>query len=500
MIGADLSFLTEFEDKNGQYFENCEVNDGISILKNQGMDWVRLRIWHTPANEYLTTQKTLEAAEKIYGKNCKFLLDFHYSDTWADPGSQTLPLAWENLSVEVLADSVYNYTKNVIEKLKSQNTLPQMVQIGNEINGGFLWPLGSTSNWINFSTLLNAGISAIRDATEPSDSVKIMIHIASGGNNDHSVWFFDNIIAQNVEFDIIGQSYYPWWHGTVEDLNFNLNDLAERYQKDIVIVETAYPWTMENGDSNGNFVSNENQILPQYPATKEGQANFLFDLAELVANVSENRGKGIFYWEPALVPFPAMENCSNPWDNQTLFDFASNIHTFEEQNLNSTMVQFSVNMSFLPVEYFENGVAIRGDVEPLNWQENYWLYDNDNDKIFTANVLFPLSENTHLKYKFVIANENLWWESDDDRRLVINYPCNYQEMPLAFWDRNTEIETMGDINLDATIDILDIVNLVNFVLEIVEQSNYEAMAGDMNFDENLNVQDVILLVNLILGD
>ena len=164
----------------------------------------------------------------------KLLLDFHYSDYWADPGKQYKPAAWRNLSFEELKKVVYDYTKDVIQQLKDQGTTPDMVQIGNEINHGLIWPEGNVSNFDGLAQLVNAGTAATK-LVDPS--ITMMLHVALGGQNDESVFFIDNMIARGGYFDVIGESYYPKWHGTLDDLRDNLSDLVRRYGKDVIVVE-----------------------------------------------------------------------------------------------------------------------------------------------------------------------------------------------------------------------------------------------------------------------
>jgi beta-galactosidase len=201
-------------------------------------------------------------ARRIQEAGMKLLLDFHYSDYWADPQKQYKPLAWADLDFETLKDSLKTYTANVLLALKNQGTLPAMVQIGNEINHGFLWPEGHISNPDQLAELLKAGVEGVY-AVDPG--MPVMMHIALGGQNEESVFWLDNMIARGVEFDIIGISYYPRWHGTLDDLKYNLNDLVKRYNKPINVVE--------------------------YSDYKKEVHNIVFSLPE-------NMGKGACIWEP----------------------------------------------------------------------------------------------------------------------------------------------------------------------------------------------------------
>jgi arabinogalactan endo-1,4-beta-galactosidase len=352
--GADVSSLPQIEDNGGVYKENGIQKDALFIFKNHGINYARLRIWHTPADGYCGLIKTLQLAQRIKNADLKLLLDIHYSDTWADPIHQTKPSAWQSLGFEELKDSVYQYTFDVIMALKNQNTLPDMVQLGNEIICGMLWddgrvcdPFNTTQQWMQLAELLNEGIQGVNDGIDPGDSVKIMIHIDRGGDNGGARWFYDNLVAQNVNFDIIGLSFYPWWHGTLTDLQNNLNDLAGRYNKDIIVVETAYPWTLEWNDNTNNIVGDSTQLLSGYPATVEGQKNFLSDIITIIKNAPDAKGKGLFYWEPDWISAPSF---GSPWENLALFDFDGNV-------LNSISVfdsiETSVNQSDINPSVFE---------------------------------------------------------------------------------------------------------------------------------------------------
>ncbi len=327
--GVDLSVLSEIENNGGIFKENGNPKDALQIFKDHGINFIRLRLWHTPSGGYNNLEKTLSMASRIKSFGFKFLLDFHYSDTWADPGHQTKPAAWDNLSFQILKDSVYQYTRNVITALKDQNTLPDIVQIGNEITCGMLWNDGCVCDqfntplqWAQLVELINQGISGVNESIGPSDTVKIMIHIDRGGDNNSSKWFYDHLITQNAEFDIIGLSYYPWWQGTLNDLEFNLDDLAQRYDKEIIIVETAYPWTLDWYDNTQNIVGEPGQLLSGYPATVEGQTNFLRDLINIVQNTTGNQGMGLFYWAPEWI---SVLSLGSPWENVTLFDFSGEL-------------------------------------------------------------------------------------------------------------------------------------------------------------------------------
>ena len=242
MLGADISFLPELEEKGMKFSDKGQQKDAIQILKDHGFNYVRLRIFNEPARDsgyspgkgFCDLAHTLKMAKRVKDAGMKLLLDFHYSDYWADPGKQYKPAAWKGLSFDQLKKAVFDYTKDVIQQLKNQGTKPEMVQVGNEINHGMLWPDGNISDPDALAQLINAGTAAVR-SVDPS--ITMLLHIALGGQNDESVFFIDNMIARGVYFDVIGESYYPKWHGTLDDLRDNLVDLVRRYNKDVIVVE-----------------------------------------------------------------------------------------------------------------------------------------------------------------------------------------------------------------------------------------------------------------------
>lgn len=270
MLGADISFLPELEAKGMKFSDKRIEKDAVQILKDHGFNYVRLRIFNDPANDsgyspkkgFCNLEYTLQMAKRVKAAGMKLLLDFHYSDYWADPGKQYKPAAWKNLTFTELKKALYEYTKKVMTALKAQGTTPDMVQVGNEINHGIVWPEGNVSNIDGTAQLINAGTAAVK-AVDPA--VQMMLHVALGGQNHESVFFIDNMLARGVLFDVIGQSYYPKWHGTLADLNDNLHDLVRRYNKDVIVVE--------------------------YSALKKEVNTIAFELPN-------GKGKGTCIWEP----------------------------------------------------------------------------------------------------------------------------------------------------------------------------------------------------------
>ena len=354
--GVDISMLETVEDAGGTFQLNGTSQDLLPLLKSQGVNLVRLRLWVDPkstSNEVYgggnsDLARVIRLAKRAKAQNMAFMLDLHYSDFWTDPGKQFKPKAWAALSTDELVAQVQSYTQDVIGQLITAGVAPDYVQIGNELNSGMLWPTGK--NWAAngetvggfdvLARLLSAGVTGLR-AAETAGGVttpaKTILHLAEGGNNSKFRWWFDEITKRKVSFDIIGISYYPYWHGTLAALQSNMNDMVSRYSKPVMVVETAYAFTLENGDSLGNnFGQASDATNGGYPATAAGQRSFLKDLKAKIAAVPNGQGLGFVYWEPDWLPvndatwatdagisyLNTTGNVGNAWENQALFDFS----------------------------------------------------------------------------------------------------------------------------------------------------------------------------------
>jgi arabinogalactan endo-1,4-beta-galactosidase len=326
MRGADVSFTLQEEAAGSRFTDRGKVRPVERILAEHGANYVRLRVWVAPPAGYSTSADALTLARRAHRAGLRILLDLHYSDFWADPAHQTTPAAWLGQDLATLSHTVYEYTRRLLADFARQGTPVDMVQIGNEITSGMLWPLGQIyqsdgAHWTEFGTLLKAGIAGARASGRRP---RVMVHIDRGGDNGGATWFFDRLAEQRVDFDVIGLSFYPFWHGPFSALQANLNDLATRYGKDLVVVETAYPWTLADGDDLANFVTAADQ-LPDgiaYPATAGGQAGYFAELRRILHQVPNGRGAGFFDWAPEWVPGVGWEpGAGNPNDNLTMFDF-----------------------------------------------------------------------------------------------------------------------------------------------------------------------------------
>jgi arabinogalactan endo-1,4-beta-galactosidase len=322
--GADLSYINEMEDCGAIYKNsNGAEEDPYTIFKNEGANLVRLRLWHNPDwTNYSNLQDVKNSIQRAKNQGMRVLLDFHYSDTWTDPSQQQIPAAWLSSvnNTEALGDLLYNYTYNTLLELANEGLSPNIVQIGNEINpmilqeGELVWPI----DWERNSHLINKGIEAVRTLAEDKNkTIEVMLHIAQPENG---LWWFEQATENGVtDFDWIGLSYYPIWSDySLDAVQSPLTTLINTYHKKLMIVETAYPFTLENIDSANNILGS-NALVNGYPASQQGQLNYLTQLQSIVANAG---GQGVVYWEPAWVSTDCFTLWSqgSHWDNATLFD------------------------------------------------------------------------------------------------------------------------------------------------------------------------------------
>ncbi|WP_437089580.1 glycosyl hydrolase 53 family protein [Streptomyces sp. enrichment culture] len=323
--GADISSLAKSEAEGGTYrTASGATADPLTVLRSAGMNYARLKVWVDPADGYNDKAHVLALAKRIRAQGMKLLVDFHYSDSWADPGKQTKPAAWASHSYAQLKTDVYSHTYDVLNALKAQGTTADMVQIGNEINGGMLWDEGSTGNWPQLAGLLDSGYDAAK-AVSPATTVAL--HLAEGGDLEGTRWWFDSAVANGVRFDAIGLSYYGYWHGALADFQTTLDDAATRYGKPVFVAETAYPFRLDSEDAQENIIDLDGELVPGYPATTAGQTRWMNDVASIVEAVPNGRGLGVFYWEATWTAVtgngwdPADPASGNGWENQALFGY-----------------------------------------------------------------------------------------------------------------------------------------------------------------------------------
>lgn len=326
IVGADISSLQAMEDQNAKFYDiDGSREDAVKILARHGVNYIRLRLFHHPTEsfdrgDYCDLEHTIAFAKRVKKQGLGLLLDFHYSDFWADWKQQSIPDAWQGQSKEELEQSVYAYTKEVLLKLKKEDALPDMVQIGNEIGKGLLWEYGSLEHPDAMAAFLNAGIDAVYDV-EPA--IKTMIHIECGADVERTQTFFDTLLKHGLkDYDYLGLSFYPYWAGSYEKLQENLKNIRECYGKDVIIVETAFPYTDETHDTTPNVVTGElTQKTMNLAPSVANQKKVTEDVIEIVRK--QPNGKGVFYWEPAWYQVDgvgAAKGMGNEWENQAMFD------------------------------------------------------------------------------------------------------------------------------------------------------------------------------------
>lgn len=321
IVGADVSSLAAVEHAGGVFSDALGTADALTILKRNGVTHVRLRLFHAPDT---TTERVnslaydLALARRARQQGLQVILDIHYSDDWADPGHQATPAAWIALGEQSLRDSVFAYTRDVVAAFRAAGATPDIIQLGNEVNGGMLWPSGHAdkldSEWAKFAALLTAGRDGARAALAGVSSVRFMHHVADART---VTWHMDHLLPHlDWKPDLIGVSYYPFWHGDMTQFRASIGEIANRYAVPIVVAETAYPWTNQSFDRAPDaWHGTPEAWMP--PFTPQGQATFLAQLESAIRATPGGLGAGVVYWEPAWLPSARF---GSPVDNLTLFD------------------------------------------------------------------------------------------------------------------------------------------------------------------------------------
>jgi arabinogalactan endo-1,4-beta-galactosidase len=283
--GADVSWVTQLEDSGFRFFDSAGAPmECMRLLQSLGINVIRLRVWVNPATRYNGTADVVAKAVRAKNLGMRVLIDFHYSDTWADPGHQTTPAAWSGLGISAMADTLYSYTVSVLDSLQAAGVVPSFVQVGNEVDDGMCWPGGQAStNMANFAALVSSGYRAVKSI---SDSIRVIVHVSNGYDNAHFEWLFDGLKSNGASWDIIGMSLYPsasTWTSYNTECLANMNDMVSRYGTPVMICEVGMP---------------ENEA---------GACNaFITDLIHKVRAVKGGKGLGVLYWEPeSYAPFLA---------------------------------------------------------------------------------------------------------------------------------------------------------------------------------------------------
>lgn len=390
--GMDVSTYPEMMDLGYKYYDydGKEVNL-FDFAVSQGFNYGRLRIWNEPdkvpqAKGYCDIHKTISMAKEFKKRGMGFLLDFHYSDWYADPGTQTKPVAWEGLNHEELIAAVYDYTKSVLSKMDDEGVYPEMVQIGNEIRCGMIWPEGKTSNWPMLARLINAGIKAVRDTQKERDT-KVMLHLDQGRRYYYLEEWFDNCLAHGVtDFDIIGLSFYAFWHGGYNDAKNAMEKLSARYDKPIILAEVAHGYkVIKDG-----LYDEPQEKLSGFPTSAAGQRAVMELEMCMTANISNHRGLGVFYWEPFCMPGgmdhawassmslvddkgKAMEGVKAFGVNPYELDATEYVKLYEPNEINITEDMAGEIRSYLPDRI--KALRMDGNIDrlPITWDNNMVL-------------------------------------------------------------------------------------------------------------------------------
>ena len=352
ILGIDASTYLEELDNGAKYYDGEREIDPLDALVGNGVGFMRIRLWNHPydtdGNSYLAGNCDIDNYIKLgrlaRSKGYKLLLDIHYSDFWADPGKQIIPKAWSEYNIDEMCRAVYEFTRSSLQKAREAEVLPELIQVGNEITNGILWPVGRVEreegklpDYSNLCRLLTEGCRACR---ETAPEAKLILHLEK--SNDKALYqeFFSNMESAGIDYDIIGASYYPYWHGTPEELFENLN-ACRHFGKELMVMELGYGFTTEaymlDGEKKRLVIDAERAYIPgfteKYPLTPEGQAEFVRDF---LAKARENRIGGVFYWEPLWLPGENIcwsseagleyireegKSTSNEWANQCLFDY-----------------------------------------------------------------------------------------------------------------------------------------------------------------------------------
>jgi arabinogalactan endo-1,4-beta-galactosidase len=312
IYGADLSLLSTIPARGGlRDRDGRPIRDLARFFRQAGFEWARLRLFHTPSGlgaQCNDLPYTMALARTIKQAGFKFLLDLHYSDTWADPGKQYTPKAWATLDFAGLVEAVHAYTRDTVQRFVVEGAAPEMVQVGNEITNGMLWNhgrverarSGGQQQWKRLGSILKAGVAGVKEAA--GSAVEIMLHVDRGGDIPTNQWFFDNILKQNVDFDVIGESYYPFWHGMPDALAQTIEYLGSHYGKKVYLAEIAYPYKRHPmyRDALSGDPAAWHRLVGQYPLTPVGQRRFVADVVAIVR--ASKYGGGLFYWAPEWIP------------------------------------------------------------------------------------------------------------------------------------------------------------------------------------------------------
>ncbi|MGD0460914.1 MAG: glycosyl hydrolase 53 family protein [Tepidisphaeraceae bacterium] len=330
IAGADVSMLPTIEKAGGIFLDNGKSGDAIQIMRAHGCNLFRVRLFVNPSSDYASTYGAVQdlayvraLAKRIKASGAEFLLDIHYSDTWADAGKQFTPAAWKKLDFDALQQKVHDYTVWVMTDLRDSGVTPDMVQVGNEVTAGILWPQAQVLDvpkdeqprqWQRFAQLITAGCKAVRSFQTDAHPIRIMIHIHGGGKEGMAKYFFGKFKLDPADYDIVGLSFYPAWEDSIDYLKQNMTDAVDLTGKDVILAETSYPWKA--------LPDKVGLATLQWPQTPAGQKQYLNDLIDVIHRAPGQHGIGFIYWYPEAIPIQGM----NIWRQgyEALFDSTGN--------------------------------------------------------------------------------------------------------------------------------------------------------------------------------
>jgi len=335
MMGVDASMIRQVLNSGGKYYNEEGIEqDVFQIMALAGVNYLRVRIWNDPNSPIgirgggnLDLETAYWIAQKARMVNMKIILDLHYSDTWADPEHQEKPYDWELLNFTELKQAVETFTYDAVMYFKNRGITPYMIQIGNEINNGMIYPDGKIvwnepASYDRLADLLKAGIAGAKRADEFIDTI---IHLADGGKWPIFDSFFSMLDERDVDYDVIGVSFYPFYHGTLDSLKTNLTNIVAKFKKPVFVAEASYAYTHKTHPEAAHIFGANQEEKGGYLATIQGQATSIRDIIEIVAEVEGNKGLGIVYWEPAWLPVAgagwAGTGTKATWSNQALFTY-----------------------------------------------------------------------------------------------------------------------------------------------------------------------------------
>jgi arabinogalactan endo-1,4-beta-galactosidase len=446
MMGVDASMIKKVIDSGGVYYNlNGVEQDVFEILADAGVNYMRVRIWNDPFSPIgirgggdLDLQTAFWIAQRARRVNMRIILDLHYSDTWADPEHQEKPYAWELLNFTELQQAVDTFTYDAMMYFKSRGVTPQMIQIGNEINNGMIWEDGriiwnDPTSYDRLAALLKSGIAGAKRADR---HVKTIIHLADGGKFPIFDEFFSAMTSRQVDYDIIGASFYPFYHGTLDRLQDNLNQISAKYNKPVFVAETSYAFTHASHPNASHIFGFNQEENGGYLATIQGQATALRDVIEVVANVPNNKGLGIVYWEPAWLPVAgagwAGVGTNATWSNQALFSYTGkalpSINVFKDVRGNQSV---DVNIIGLKSETIQVGLNIVSTVDSESKMPSTVIALTDVDSYIYAPVVWNAAQKATAESTIgdhivtgVVTYGSSTWEVTAEVRSIQNYIVN----------------------------------------------------------------------------